>query len=164
MKINNELEKMLNDQLHGELESAYLYHIMANWASQHNYKGLEQWLLLQSKEEFSHSEKIKNYLYTRDNKVKFAPINIIADDWKSFKDILEAGLTQEQKVTASIANIHKKATELGDAGVALLMNWFVDEQEEEEETLRDLLGLFEAFGESGCTFYQVDKKMGKREN
>jgi ferritin len=162
MKINNELEKLLNEQFNAELASAYLYYAMANWSEEHSLKGFASWMMHQAKEEFEHAEKIRNYLYTRDNKVIISAMATPTADWADAKSVLKAVLAHEEKITASIWAKRQKALELGDQGVVGLLTWFVSEQEEEEESVRDILDEMEIFGDKGCMLYRFNKKMGKR--
>jgi ferritin len=163
MKIAAELEKLLNEQMMAEIESWYLYRALAAWFQDQNLEGFAHWMEVQAEEELYHANRIRDYLYKRDNKVHYSAMAEPKITWNSPLQAMEAVLEHEIEVSVSIDQKCKKAMEMGDLGVVAMLRWFVKEQEEEEETPRNIIDQMKLYGDKGCMLYRFNKKLGKRE-
>ena len=149
MKLNKELEILLNKQINMELAASYQYQAMAAYFDERALEGFSKWMSEQSKEEVEHSNKFYNYVLKRNGKI----------------ELFEATLAHEEAVTASIENIHKLARELGDYGAEVFLNDFASEQEEEEEQVQKIIDKIVSLDvdNNSATLYLLDKEMGTRE-
>ena len=129
MKLNKELELLLNDQINMELAASYQYQAMAAYFDERALEGFSKWMSKQSKEEVEHSNEFYNYVLKRNGKVEFFALDKPRMDFKSVKEVFEATLAHEEAVTAAIEKIHKLARELGDYGAEVFLNKFSEEQE-----------------------------------
>ncbi len=163
MKISVRLTNAINAQVNAEMWSAYLYLSMATDFEAKGLKGVANWFKVQFKEEQAHAEILMNYLYTRGERVVLAPIAEVQTTWESLKAALEDTLQHEKKVTGMIHNLYAIAEEDKDYASRNMLNWFVDEQVEEEESVIDLLDRLALVGESGVALYMLDKELGERE-
>lgn len=165
MKLNKELEELLNNQINMELAASYQYQAMAAYFDERALEGFSKWMSEQSKEEVGHSKKFYNYVLKRNGKVEFFALDKPKMDFKSVKEVFEVTLAHEQEVTASIENIHKLARELGDYGAEVFLNEFAEEQEEEEEQAQKVIEKVVSLDvdNNNATLYLLDKEMGARE-
>ena len=155
MKLNKELELLLNDQINMELAASYQYQAMAAYFDERALEGFSKWMSKQSKEEVEHSNEFYNYVLKRNGKVEFFALDKPRMDFKSVKEVFEATLAHEEAVTAAIEKIHKLARELGD----------YEEQEEEEEQVQKIIDKIVSLDidNNSATLYLLDKEMGARE-
>ena len=165
MKLNKELEVLLNNQINMELAAAYQYQAMAAYFDERSLEGFASWMGNQAKEEMEHSKKFYEYVLKRNGKIEFLGLDKPKMDFTSVREVFEAALAHEEAVTASIENIHKLARQLGDYGAEVFLNEFAEEQEEEEEQAQKFLDkIISLDGDNNnATLYLLDKEMGKRD-
>jgi ferritin len=137
--LSAKLEQLLNEQMNHEFESAYLYLAMATDTASKGLNGAANWLTVQYEEELIHSFKIKDYLLQNGCTPKFSGVEFEHVDYTDLHHILSTSLTAEKKVTALINNIMKVAHEEGNFAVMSFLNWYIDEQIEEEASVNDLI-------------------------
>lgn len=160
--IKKEIAKMLNEQINKELHSGYLYLEFANYYESKNLPGFAKWFVVQAQEELEHAMKMRTFLINAGEKVTFSPL---ADTDKNFEDVREplvAALKHEQYITQSICAIYEKALELKDYFAAHFLQWFIDEQAEEEASAQNNIDKLDMIGPSGSALYMLDKEMGSR--
>ena len=87
MKLNKELELLLNDQINMELAASYQYQAMAAYFDERALEGFSKWMSKQSKEEVEHSNEFYNYVLKRNGKVEFFALDKPRMDFKSVKEV-----------------------------------------------------------------------------
>ena len=161
--ISKKLEDALNDQINKEFYSAYLYLGMAVHFEAEGLKGFAKWMRVQALEEQGHAMKLYNYLFSVDAKpvlkaIKEAPVHYA----KPPVEVIQEVLKHEQYVTASINSLYDLALAEKDYKTQHFLQWFIDEQVEEEANDRDILDTFKYVnGNTGLLI--LDKELGKRE-
>jgi ferritin len=155
--------KALNEQINAELYSAYLYLAMAVWCTDQNLPGFANWLKAQAKEETGHGMRFYKHLEERSAHVELKAIDVPPKDWKSPLAVFQAAYEHEQKVTGMIYDIVNLATREGDHAAAIMCQWFVTEQVEEEAQTLALVEKLKLAGESKGALLYIDKELGKRE-
>ena len=160
--ISKPLEAAINAQINAELWSAYLYLSMSTYCQDAGFPGIANWFSIQFKEEQDHAMILLNYLQSRDGRVLLAPIDAVETEWASPLAAFEATLQHEQKVTSLINNLMALAVEEKDFALQTRLNWFVEEQVEEEENARDLIQKFRLVGDNGYGLYQLDQELAAR--
>lgn len=160
--ISKPLEAAINAQINAELWSAYLYLSMSTYCQDAGFPGIANWFAIQFKEEQDHAMILLNYLQSRDGRVLLAPIDAVETEWASPLAAFEATLKHEQKVTSLINNLMALAVEEKDFALQTRLNWFVEEQVEEEENARDLIQKFRLVGDNGYGLYQLDQELAAR--
>lgn len=160
--ISKPLEAAINAQINAEMWSAYLYLSMSTYCQDAGFPGIANWFSIQFKEEQDHAMILLNYLQSRDGRVLLAPIDAVETEWASPLAAFEATLQHEQKVTSLINNLMALAVEEKDFALQTRLNWFVDEQVEEEENARDLIQKFRLVGDNGYGLYQLDQELAAR--
>lgn len=160
--ISKPLEAAINAQINAEMWSAYLYLSMSTYCQDAGFPGIANWFSIQFKEEQDHAMILLNYLQSRDGRVLLAPIDAVETEWASPLAAFEATLKHEQKVTSLINNLMALAVEEKDFALQTRLNWFVEEQVEEEENARDLIQKFRLIGDNGYGLYQLDQELAAR--
>jgi ferritin len=160
--LSPELHKAINTQVNAELWSAYLYLAMSLDAEAKGYKGVANWFYIQFQEEQAHARIFMNYLNSRDAKVELLPVEAVPSTWDSVLDMFKQTLEHEKKVTALINNLTAIATQDRDFASINRLNWFIDEQVEEEESARDMIAAVEAVEGNKYGMYMLDKELAAR--
>lgn len=160
--ISKNLHDAINAQVNAELWSAYLYLAMSLDAESKGYKGVANWFYVQFQEEQAHARILMNYLNSRDAKVELLPIDPVPAAWDSVLDMFKKTLEHEKKVTALINNLAFIANEDKDYASINRLNWFIDEQVEEEESAREMIDAFEAVEGNKYGMYMLDKDLATR--
>lgn len=160
--ISKRLHDAINAQVNAELWSAYLYLAMSLDAESKGYKGVANWFYVQFQEEQAHARIFMNYLNSRDAKVTLLPIDPVPASWDSVLDMFKQTLEHEKKVTSLINNLAFIATDDRDFASINRLNWFIDEQVEEEESARDMIAAFEAVEGNKYGMYMLDKDLATR--
>ena len=111
---------------------------------------------------FAHAQIFINYLNARGAKVVLSPIKEVPSEWASPLEAFAATLAHERQVTSLINNLYALAEEEKDFATRQMLNWFIAEQVEEEETAQDLIDNFTLVGEDGTGIYQIDAELAKR--
>ena len=162
--LNQKLEIALNQQVNAELWSSYLYLSMSYDMDNKGYEGMASWFASQAKEEFEHATRFMKFIGERDGKVTLLPIEEVKQEWLSPVDAFENTLMHEKVVTEKIDNLMNMAIELKDYATQNMLKWFVDEQVEEEDTVRKILGKLEKIESSPAGLYALDAQLGNREH
>ncbi len=160
--IDEEMEEAINDQINAELYSAYLYLSMAADFSEKGLDGFEKWMHSQAMEEVNHGMRLYNYLENRGGRVKLEAIEKPQIEWGSPQEIFEDAYEHEQYVTSRINDLADLAEEKNDRATLQMLQWFIDEQVEEEESAEEILDKLEMVGDDGRGLLMLDKEMGQR--
>ncbi len=160
--IDEEMEEAINDQINAELYSSYLYLSMAADFGDKGLDGFETWMHSQAMEEVNHAMKLYNYVESRGGRVVLKEIEKPQVEWESPKDIFEDAYEHEQYVTKRINELADMADEKNDRATLQMLQWFVDEQVEEEESAEEILDKLDMVGDSGRGLLMLDKEMGQR--
>lgn len=160
--ISKNMQEALNAQINAELWSAYLYLSMSMDADDKGLKGSAHWFAHQFKEEQEHARKLAGYLQSQNAKVVLAPIAAVQTEWPSVTAMFEDTLAHEQKVTAMIHELCKLAAAEQDFATANMLQWFVNEQVEEEDAAREIVDAFRMVEGEKVGVYMLDQKLGAR--
>lgn len=163
MTLNPKLAKLLNDQINNEMSSSYIYLAMAAWFEQTPYNGFASWMFNQSREETMHALKFYQYLVDRDAKVQLMPIAKPKADFKNPIDVFQHSLKQEQLVTSQINDLFEVAEQVKDHASKNLLLWFLNEQMEEEKSVRDMLDRLKLAGNDTASLLVLDREAGSRQ-
>lgn len=162
MTINKKVEEVLNKQINAELWSAYLYLSMAAWSENIGFKGFGNWMRVQFQEETSHAMKIYDYILSRAGQVKLEPIEAVKISWDSLLNMFEETYAHELKVTESINHCYEVALAEKDYATANMLQWFIEEQVEEENSNLEIIDMLKLTGQKSGGIFYLDKKLGKR--
>ncbi len=160
--ITKNLQNAINSQINAELWSAYLYLAMSLDAERKALKGISNWFWVQWLEEQDHARIFQKYLSERDAQVILEPIKGVPTEWNTPIQMFKETLRHEQEVTAMINQIVKLAREQGDNETLSRLQWFIDEQIEEEANARDMIATLELLADSGSGMYMFDRELAER--
>ena len=163
MALTTELEAALNDQVTLELESAHQYLALSAWLECEGLPGMAHWMRMQSGEENEHAMKFFDFLGDRNASVKLGALPAPQSDFDSVIDVFRASLAAEQRVTAAINNVYAIATDARDFASYPLLDWFVNEQVEEEATVQQIIDDLERIEGNGYALLMLDREMGVRQ-
>ena len=103
-----------------------------------------------------------NYLQSRGGRVVLKAIEAVDTEWASPLAAFEHTLQHEQKVPSLINNLMTIAIEEKDYAAQSRLQWFVDEQVEEEENATDLIQKLRMVEGNGYGMYQIDQELAAR--
>ncbi|MDZ7814856.1 MAG: ferritin [Planctomycetota bacterium] len=161
-RLSPEIEEMLVDQINMELYSGYIYLSMATWCEDQDLGGFAHWLELQANEELEHAMKIYAHVHERRGRVILDAIGKPKTEWDSALEVFEEAFEHECKVSDSINKIVSAAKEEGDHATDSFLQWFVDEQVEEEESADAIVQKLKMVSKSHHGLYMLDRELGSR--
>lgn len=159
--ISEKMAKALNGQTNAELYSSYLYLAMSSHFAAGGFKGFAYWMKVQALEELYHAMKLFDYVQQRGGPAELDAVDKPPKQWSSPQDVFEHVFAHEQKVTGLINGLVAVAESEGDKEAADFLQWFVKEQEEEEESAGDALEKVKKAGD-GDKLKKVDAELGGR--
>jgi len=160
--IPKKIEKAFNDQIKHELESAYIYLSMAAWLNDKGLDGMAEWYKIQTMEEMSHAMKFFDHIAERGGKVVLQDLKQLKTEWESPQEVVKDALAHEEFISGKINELMKLAKETDDFASIPMLNWFVEEQVEEEDNANKNVDMLNMIGESGHGLLMVDKELGGR--
>ena len=160
--LAQKMEIALNQQVNAELWSSYLYLSMSYDMDNKGYEGMASWFALQAQEEFAHATRIMKFIGDRDGKVKLTPIEAVQQEWNTPEDAFQDTLKHEKIVTEKIHKLMDIAIELKDYFSQSMLKWFIDEQMEEESTVRKILEKLNRIENNTVGLYALDNELGGR--
>jgi ferritin len=160
--INQKIEDALNGQLNKELYSSYLYLSMSAYFESNNLKGFAHWLRVQAKEELGHGMKFFDYIAQRGGHPGLRQIDAPPNNWKSHKSVFEDAYQHEQKVTKYIHELVDLARSERDHATEVFLQWFVNEQVEEEMNANEIVQKMGLAGDVWSALFVIDSELGKR--
>jgi len=159
---SEKLLKALNDQFNFELASGYAYMAMAGYCSDRNMNGFAHFFIEQAKEEYGHAMKFYGFIYDMDGRVRAQTMEEPKNDYDSFLEVFKAALHHEELVTSKINNILDMAMEEKSYPTIQFLQWFVEEQLEEENSMKDVIFKLEGIKDNFQGLYLLDKELGAR--
>lgn len=160
--ISGPMSAALNDQLNAELYSAYLYLSMAAYFASVNLPGFANWMRVQRLEELTHAMKFYDYLIDSGARVRLKQIDAPPTEWGSPLEVAEAVLAHERKVTGLIHKLVDLAIEERDHATNAFLQWYVNEQVEEEASADAMVQSIKRIGDSPGGIYLLDREMSQR--
>lgn len=160
--IHPEIEAALNAQINQELSAAHSYLGMAAHFDVLNLDGFSLWMSLQSDEEHEHAKRLFRYLLDRGGRVQLGAIQAPEVDTRDHVKLFETALAQEQANTASINQLYELATQHHDHATKSHLQWFIDEQVEEEASIEEILGHLNLAGGDTAALLYLNDKLGQR--
>ena len=160
--IGKAVQDAMNEQINKEFFSSYLYLSMAAYFEDKNLTGFGHWMRLQADEEREHAMKFYNFILDRGGQVQLKTIEGPQIGWKSNLDVAEQVAEHEAKVTASINNLYEIAVKEKDYPAQVMLQWFINEQVEEEKNAQELVAKLRLIEERGTAVLMLDHRLAKR--
>lgn len=162
MKIPAKVQDVLNKQVNAEFWSAYMYLSMAAWFEEKGLKGFANWMRVQFQEETAHALKFFSYITERQGRALLEPIAGVPTEWSSVLEVMEDTYAHELKVTELIYNCLEVAEKDKDRATMSMLQWYVDEQMEEEANVDAIINQLKLIGDNGQAIYLLDKELATR--
>lgn len=160
--MDAKIAKLINEQINAELYSAYLYLSFADYYEEEGLSGYANYFEIQAAEERDHALIFRKYLHENGEKVTLAKIDQPKKTFNSFIEPLEAALEHEKLVTSLINKIYAAADKASDYRTMNFLNWFVDEQLEEEDNADTMVSRMRLFGGDAKALYDLDAECAAR--
>ncbi|WP_077368713.1 ferritin [Anaerosalibacter sp. Marseille-P3206] len=160
--LSKRLLEELNLQIKYELYSAHYYLAMAAYCASEDLSGFENFFKVQAEEEKFHAMKFFDFVNEMDGTVKILGLEEPENDFESVTDVFKKALEHEKFVTSRIYKLMDIATEEKEHATISLLKWFVDEQIEEENSMKSILTRLERMGENSHGLYMLDQELSQR--
>lgn len=160
--ISDKMQEALNKQINAELYSGYLYLAMSAYYQSQNLPGFANWMYIQMQEEQAHAQIIYNYLVARGGRVLLMSIDQPPAVWSDPAAPFQNAYEHEQKVTGLIYDLVSMAMEEKDYATNAMLQWFVNEQVEEEETALGIVEQLRMAGSAPAGLMMLDRELGAR--
>ena len=160
--VSENMEKALNAQLNAEVYSGYLYLSMAAYFEDEDLAGFANWMRVQAEEELEHGMKFYDYIIRRGASVTLTAIDAPQTEWDSPLAAFEHVLEHEKMVSGLINDLVNLAIEEKDHATNNFLQWFVEEQVEEEENAMENVSKLTLAGESKELLFKINEDMGTR--
>jgi len=161
--VNKKVMSALNEQIEAELHSAYLYLAMSAHFSERNLDGFAQWMKLQAGEEVGHAMRLYDHVLETGGHIELQSVEAPPSEFGTPKEIFEAALAHEKKITKMIHDLFDLARAEGERATELTLQWFVTEQVEEEDTASRAVEQLELAGDSTAALLMLDQRFGQRQ-
>lgn len=160
--ITSKMAGAINEQINRELYSAYLYMAMSAFASKKGLPGVANWFYVQTQEELGHVQRFYQYLVRQNADVVLDAVKKPVVKAKTALDLFEKGLEHEKFITASIHSLVDVAAGEKDRASEVFLQWFVNEQVEEEENASAIIDQLKLAGDGGSGLFMIDRELSTR--
>jgi len=160
--LKKSVEIALNKQINAEFHSAYLYLSMSSYFQSIGMAGCANWMKVQYQEELAHATHFFDYVLERGGRVELAPIGEVEVNFKNVLQVFEKTLSHEITVTGLINNLMDIAIQESDHATKSFLQWFVDEQVEEEANVEQILNNLKLINGEGQGLLMLDREMQAR--
>ncbi len=162
MTMQSDLAAALNAQINHEFSGAYVYLGISAYFESLDLNGFASWMRAQSDEERAHGMRIFDHLSERDVPITLGNLQKVQTEYDSVNAAVAAGLALEQETTQKLNALWAQAVEFGDYQAKALLDWFVNEQTEEEDLLRTLLSHVKIAGNEGAALLILNRELAER--
>ena len=160
--ISEAINEILNEQINKEFYSGYLYLSMSAHLKELGLCGFASWMKHQAKEEVEHGLNIFDYLIDFNSFVTLKQIRMPEFEFNVILSIFNCVYEHEKCITRSVMSVAQKAEEECDRMTLNFIDWFISEQVEEEEAVKNIIKRLELFGDDKAALYLMDKELGER--
>jgi ferritin len=160
--MNDKVRSLVNDQIAHEFHAAYTYLAIAAHFEAQNYDGFAKWMRMQAKEETGHAMRLFDYLAERGERIELNAIPQPKQDYGTPLDAFRTALKHEQKVTGQINAMYEAAVEAKDYPTQVMLQWFIEEQVEEENITGTAVEQLEMAGDNKAALLFLDGRFGAR--
>jgi ferritin len=160
--LSKTIQSALNDQIKHEFFASYLYLAMSAHFETINLPGFARWMRAQSDEERDHAMKFFDYINDREGSVELQAIDQPPGEFQSPLDVFQQSLEHERRVSALIHRIYELAVRENDYPTQTFLQWFIDEQVEEEKNASQVVEQLKLTGGNSAALLMLDREMAAR--
>ncbi len=161
--LSEKMQAAMNKQINAELHSAYIYLSMSAYFENQNLSGFAHWMRMQWGEELIHAQKFFDFIHERRGRVLLEPIGAVPTEWASPLAVFENAFEHERKISKMIDDLVNLALKEKDHAANSFLQWFVDEQVEEEASADAIVQQLKLIGDSGQGMFMLDREMAGRQ-
>ncbi len=159
--LSKKVAKALNGQIAMEAYSANAYLALASWCEVSGFRGATKFYYAQSDEERMHMLKLVKYVNASGERANIAAIKAPEATAKTLRETFEVALGQERAVSRSIHDLVDLAFKEKDFTTRNFLQWYVQEQHEEENLFKSILDLFGIAGKDDKSLLIIDSEILK---
>lgn len=160
--LKDNISEALSNQVNAEIESAYLYLAMSAYCDRTGFSGFANWMRIQAQEEMAHGMHIYEHILERGATPDLKAIAAPKSTFENLNEVFAATLAHEQYVTGLINTIATLAMKEEDHATYGFMQWYINEQVEEESTADQVLQKLTHIGDNTGMLYNMDVEMSTR--
>jgi len=160
--ISQKLQDAINYQINRELFSEYYYLSMASYFNSSGLSGFENFFLVQVEEERFHAMKMYRFLNERGGRVFLQAIEAPKTEFKPALEVFELAYSHEKLVSKLINDLMDLAITENDHAAKNHLNWFVEEQVEEEANMDTIVNKLKLIGGEGHGLLMLDNELAQR--
>jgi ferritin len=134
----------LQRQFNQELTAAQGYLALGLWCEVQNLKGFARYFHKQANEERIHARKIMAHLLDRGIQPEVAPLPAPRSQFKNLYEVAKHAQSMEQANTLGINTAYETAEKEHDHPAKVMLQWFINEQVEEEDWADEMVDRVEA--------------------
>lgn len=157
--IKENVEKAIVNQIKNEEHSSRLYLAMASWCQVNGYPGAADFLYKQADEERMHQLKFVHYLNDRAGYSTLLALDNPTAQYSSLLDVFEKVMKHEEFITESINQLYEVSLINKDYTTGNFLQWFINEQIEEESTMHGILDKMKLAGNEAGGLFHIDKEL-----
>jgi ferritin len=161
--ISDTIQQAINQHIADEFSSSYIYLAMSAWCDQNALPGFGHWLRVQSQEETTHGLKLFDILLARGGRVVLPAIAAPPEDFGSVLDVMQQAQQREQRVSATFGELYELASREGDHLTETELQWFLNEQVEEEKSVATILDGLKLSELEGSALLLLDRELATRQ-
>ncbi len=161
--LSENLASALNKQMNIEFQAAHDYMAMAAYCHSISYNGFAQFFLNQAAEEREHGMKVYTYLNDKGHLAVFNALDAPKRDYGALLDTFTAALAQERAVTKSYYEVYAIAEKEREYQTLSFLNWFLDEQVEEEATFETHIDYLTRIKDDANALYNYEQTFSSTE-
>ncbi len=154
--LSKKMLDVLNKQTAKEAYASHLYLAMASWAEAEGLDGIADWFYAQSEEEREHMMKFIKYINERGGHAEVPQVDKPPKKFPGVNEAFEAALEHEQMVSGAINDIVELSLKEKDYATNNWIQWFVEEQREEEASVQAIIDKLEMLGDRGLYVFDRD--------
>lgn len=158
MSISKRMSEALNKQFYEEFNSAYVYNSMSAYFLHKSLDGFSTWMKKQAGEEERHAARIHQYLNNHAERVFYAKLPEPRAEWTNPTEVFENSLKHERHISKCIHDLVRLAREDKDLSTESFLDWYVQEQVEEEASVQVILDKLKMVGDSQLGLFLLDKE------
>ncbi len=159
--LTKRVEEAMNEQLRNELQAAYTYLGMSAYCESQSLPGFAAWLRAQFEEEQQHAFRFYSFILDRGNHIELRQLDAAPTEYRSVTAVFETALEHEKSVTAAINDLYDLVAQEKDFASQAWLDWFAQEQVEEEKTVSQIVDDLHRVGDGNALFL-LDRQVGER--
>ena len=123
---------------------------------------MSAWMRAQAREEHEHAMRIFDFVLHRGRRVELKGVDAPRAGFDSPFEAFRHALGGEQQVTGQINDLYELASSQKDHATRVMLEWFITEQVEEEDTIQTIVDQLAMPGSDSAALLMLDQRLGER--